>query len=139
MKSNVNITVTERNGRSYASSGSSWEPVIGYSRAVRTGDVITVTGTVGVEDDGQFAPTLKAQAERALTIVIAAIEALGGKVSDVVRTRLYVTNIDNWKEVGEAHGKVFGDVRPATTMIEVSRLIDAAALVEIEAEAIVLS
>lgn len=139
MKSNVNITVTERNGRSYASSGSSWEPVIGYSRAVRTGDVITVTGTVGVEDDGQFAPTLKAQADRALIIVVAAIEALGGKVSDVVRTRLYVTNIDNWKEVGEAHGKVFGDVRPATTMVEVSRLIDAAALVEIEAEAIVLS
>jgi enamine deaminase RidA (YjgF/YER057c/UK114 family) len=139
MKSNVNITVTERNGRSYASSGSSWEPVIGYSRAVRTGDVITVTGTVGIEDDGQFAPTLKAQAERAMTIIVAAIEALGGKVSDVVRTRLYVTNIDNWKEVGEAHGKVFGDIRPATTMVEVSRLIDAAALVEIEAEAIVLS
>lgn len=138
MKSNVNITVTERNGRSYASSGSSWEPVIGYSRAVRTGDVITVTGTVGVEDDGRFAPTLKAQTERALTIIVAAIEALGGKVSDVVRTRIYVTDIDNWKEVGEAHGKVFADVRPATTMVEVPRLIDEAALVEIEAEAIVL-
>jgi enamine deaminase RidA (YjgF/YER057c/UK114 family) len=139
MKSNVHITVSERNGRSYASSGSSWEPVIGYSRAVRTGDVITVTGTVGVEADGQFAPTLKAQAERALTIIIAAIEALGGKVTDVVRTRIYVTNIENWQEVGEAHGKIFGEIRPATTMVEVPRLIDAAALVEIEADAIVLA
>jgi enamine deaminase RidA (YjgF/YER057c/UK114 family) len=137
MKSNVNITVTERNGRSHASSGSSWEPVIGYSRAVRTGDAIAVTGTVGVEADGQFAPTLKAQAERALAIIVAAIEALGGKVSDVVRTRIYVTDIDQWKEVGEVHGKVFADVRPATTMVEVSRLIDSAALVEIEADAIV--
>ncbi len=139
MKSNVNITVTERNGRKYASSGSSWEPVIGYSRAVRTGDLISVTGTVGVEADGQFAPTLKAQAERALVIIIAAIEALGGKVTDVVRTRIYVTNIDQWKEVGEAHGKVFADIRPATTMVEVPRLIDAAALVEIEADAVVLN
>ena len=139
MKPKVNITVSERNGRSYASSGSSWEPVIGYSRAVRTGDVISVTGTVGVEPDGHFAPTLKAQAERALTIIIAAIEALGGKVTDVVRTRIYVTDIQNWKEVGEAHGKVFGEVRPATTMVEVARLIDDAALVEIEADAIVVA
>jgi len=139
MKPKVNITVTERNGRSYASSGSSWEPVIGYSRAVRTGDLIAVTGTVGIEADGQFAPTLKAQAERALTIIIAAIEALGGKAGDVVRTRIYVTDISNWKEVGEAHGKVFADVRPATTMVEVPRLIDDVALVEIEAEAIVVN
>lgn len=137
MKSNVNITVSERNGRTYASSGSSWEPVIGYSRAVRTGDAITVTGTVGVEADGRFAPTLKAQTERALTIIIAAVEALGGKTSDVVRTRIYVTNIGDWKEVGEAHGKIFADVRPATTMVEVARLIDSAALVEIEADAII--
>ncbi len=138
MSKSVNVTVTERNGRRYASTGSAWEPVIGYSRAVRAGNTISVTGTVGVEADGTFAPTLKAQTARALTIITAAVEALGGKISDVVRTRIYVTEIARWKEVGEAHGAVFGDIRPATTMVEVARLIDDAALVEVEADAIVL-
>jgi enamine deaminase RidA (YjgF/YER057c/UK114 family) len=137
MTTNVKFTVHERNGRRSVSTGSPWEPVIGYSRAVRIGDQIAVTGTVGVEADGRFAPTLKAQAHRAFEIIIGAIEALGGKASDVIRTRIYVTKIDDWKEVAEVHGEIFEQIRPATTMVEVSRLIDTAALVEIEADAIV--
>ena len=137
MTPNVHVTVTERGGRRYASTGSAWEPVIGYSRAVRAGDHIAVTGTVGVEADGSFAPTLKAQTRRALEIVLAAIDALGGKASDVIRTRVYLTDISQWKELAEAHGEVFGQIRPATTMVEVARLIDDAALVEVEADALV--
>lgn len=131
------MTVTDRGGRLVVSTGSKWEPVIGYSRAVRVGDTIFVTGTVGLEADGSYAPTVKGQAQRALTIIGAAIEALGGKLSDVVRTRIYVTDISKWQEVGEAHGEVFGQIRPATTMVEISRLIDDGALIEIEADAIV--
>ena len=137
MTPKVNVTVTERNGRRYASTGSAWEPKIGYSRAVRAGDLIAVTGTVGVEADGTFAPGVAAQTRRALEIVLAAIEALGGKASDVMRTRMYMTDISKWQEVGEAHGEVFGQIRPATTLVEVARLIDDAALIEVEADAVV--
>jgi enamine deaminase RidA (YjgF/YER057c/UK114 family) len=137
MTPTVKVTVTERGGRRFASTGSSWEPVIGYSRAVRTGDHIAVTGTVGLEPDGMFAPTMKGQTRRALEIILAAVEALGGKASDVVRTRMFVTDIGKWQEVGEVHGEVFGQIRPATTMVEVARLIDDAALIEIEADAVV--
>jgi len=136
MTKSVKVTVTERGGRQYASTGSAWEPVIGYSRAVRVGSTIHVTGTVGVEADGQYASSLKGQAKRALEIIVAAIEALGGTVSDVVRTRIYVTDISKWEEVGQAHGEVFAHIRPATTMVQVARLIDDQALVEIEADAI---
>jgi len=111
--------------------------VIGYSRAVRAGNIIAVTGTVGVEADGTFSPTLKGQARRALDIILAAVEALGGKASDIIRTRIYVTNIAQWKDVGEVHGEIFGQIRPATTMVEVAKLIDDAALIEIEADAVV--
>ncbi len=137
MTPTIKIAVTERNGRQCASTGSAWETAIGYSRAIRAGDFISVTGTVGVEADGRFAATLKGQTRRALAIVVAAIEALGGKTSDVVRTRIFVTDIQKWKEVGEVHGEYFDQVRPALTMVEVSRLIDEAALIEIEADAIV--
>ncbi len=137
MTSSVKVTVEERGGRKYASTGSAWEPIIGYSRAVRTGAHITVTGTVGVEADGSYAPTLKAQSKRALTIILAAIEALGGKATDVVRTRIFVTDISRWEEAGQAHGEFFASIRPATTMVQVARLIDDAALVEIEADAII--
>ncbi|MDR3639013.1 MAG: RidA family protein [Isosphaeraceae bacterium] len=138
MTSSVKVTVEERGGRTYASTGSAWEPVIGYSRAVRSGTHIAVTGTVGVEANGSFAPTVKDQTRRALTIVLAAVEALGGKASDVVRTRIYVTDISRWEDVGHAHGEVFGTIRPATTMVQVARLIDDAAFVEVEADAVVL-
>lgn len=138
MTSSVKVTVEERGGRMCASTGSAWEPVIGYSRAVRAGAQIAVTGTVGVEPNGTFAPTLEAQARRALVIILAAVEALGGKASDVVRTRIYLTDISQWEAVGRVHGEVFGAIRPATTLVQIARLIDDAALVEIEADAIVL-
>lgn len=137
--SDVKVTVREANGRRYASTGSKWEPIIGYSRAVRTGNVITVTGTVGVNADGTFPDGVGAQARRALAIIQAAVEALGGRLADVVRTRMFVVDISRWEELGKAHGELFGEIRPATTMVEVTKLIDAAALVEIEADAIVAS
>jgi enamine deaminase RidA (YjgF/YER057c/UK114 family) len=110
---------------------------MGYSRAVRTGNTIAVTGTVGVESDGTFASSLGGQTKRALTIIRAAIEALGGRVDHVVRTRMFVTDISRWEEVAEVHGSIFGDIRPATTIVQVARLIDDAALIEIEADAVV--
>jgi enamine deaminase RidA (YjgF/YER057c/UK114 family) len=137
MTPHVKLTVTERNGRKCVSTGSPWEPVVGYSRAVREGDFIFVTGTVGIEPDGHFGPTLKAQTRRAIEIILAAIEALGGKASDVVRTRIYVTDIANWREVGEVHSEFFESIRPATTMVQVAKLIDDQALVEIEADAVI--
>ena len=135
--SDIQVTVTEHEGRRIASTGSTWEPIVGYSRAVRVGQTIAVTGCVGIEADGTFKPSLADQSRRALKIVLAAIEALGGRAEDVIRTRIFVTDILRWREAGEAHGEVFGVIRPATTMVEVSRLIDPAALVEIEADAIV--
>lgn len=136
--SDVTITKSERNGRVYASTGSAWEPVVGYSRAVRTRDTIAVTGTVGVGADGKFPEGVAAQTRRALEIVLAAVEALGGKKTDVVRTRIYMTDISHWEAVGKVHGEVFADVRPATTLVQVAKLIDDAALIEIEADAIVV-
>ncbi len=137
MTPNVKLTVAERNGRKCVSTGSPWEPLVGYSRAVREGNFIFVTGTVGLEADGRYAATAKAQARRAMEIVIAAIEALGGKASDVVRTRIYVTDISNWRQIGEIHHEYFESVRPATTMVQVARLIDNDAQVEIEADAVI--
>jgi enamine deaminase RidA (YjgF/YER057c/UK114 family) len=135
MTPTIRVTVTERNGRRHASTEAKWEPIVGYSRAVRTGNRIAVSGTLGIEADGSFAPSPKAQARRALEIILAALEALGGKASDVVRTRTFVTDIRQWPEIGEAHGEVFGQIRPATSMVEVSRLIVDQALLEIEADA----
>lgn len=137
MANDVTITVTESNGRRLASSGSPWEPKIGYARAVRAGNTIAVTGTVGINADGTFPKTAGEQTRRALTIVRAAIEALGGRIEDVIRTRMFVIDIAKWEEIGVVHGEIFGAIRPATTMVEVPRLIDGAALVEIEADAIV--
>jgi enamine deaminase RidA (YjgF/YER057c/UK114 family) len=136
MPHTVKVTVTEHDGRQRASTGSPWEAKVGYSRAVRARDMIFVTGTVGLEADGTFAPTAEAQARRALTIMLTTIHALGGTAAGVVRTRIYVTDINDWEAIGRAHAEVFGDVRPATTMVEVARLIDPAARVEIEADAV---
>lgn len=135
--SDVAITVEDRAGRRCASSGSKWEPIMGYSRAVRAGNLIAVTGSVGVNADGTYAKAVGQQAARSLQIVRAAIEALGGKLEHVIRTRMYVTDVSRWEEVARVHGEVFKDVRPATTIVEVARLIDAEALIEIEADAIV--
>jgi enamine deaminase RidA (YjgF/YER057c/UK114 family) len=135
--SDIQITVAERFGRTCASSGSKWEPIIGYSRAVRSGPFIAVTGTVGIEADGTYRPTLLEQTRRSLAIIRAAIEALGGNLENVIRTRIYVTDISQWQQIAQAHGELFGEIRPATTMVEVTKLIDAEALVEIEADAVV--
>ena len=135
--SDVRITVSERHGRRSASSGSRWEPIVGYSRAVRAGNLVAVTGTVGINADGTYAPSVAEQTRRALEIIRAALEALGARLEHVIRTRMFVTNISRWEEVAAAHGKVFGEIRPATTLVEVARLIDADAQIEIEADAIV--
>ena len=135
--SDIKITVEDRNGRRCASSGSKWEPLMGYSRAVRAGSHIAVTGCVGINADGAYAKTVGEQAARSLAIIRAAIEALGGKIEHVIRTRMYVTDVSQWEEVARVHGEVFKDIRPATTIVEVARLIDGDALVEIEADAIV--
>ena len=133
----INITVTDRAGRKCASSGSKWEPKMGYSRAVRSGNLIAVTGTVGVGADGKYSPSLEAQTRRSLQIIRAAIEALGGKIEHVIRTRMYVTDVSKWEEVAKVHGEVFAEIRPATTIVEVPKLIDAEAQIEIEADAVV--
>jgi enamine deaminase RidA (YjgF/YER057c/UK114 family) len=133
----VTITVAEFAGRRCASSGSKWEPKMGYSRAVRAGNTIAVTGSVGVTADGTYTPDVGAQARRSLAIIQAAIEALGGRLEHVIRTRMYVTDVSQWEKVAAVHGEVFAGIRPATTIVEVARLIDGEALIEIEADAIV--
>src|SRR5262249_14549510 len=120
-----------------ASSGSKWEPVVGYSRAVRSGNIIAITGTVGINADGTYSPSIEEQARRSLVIIRAAIESLGGRLEHVIRTRIFVTDISKWQEVAKAHGEIFGEIRPTTTMVEVSKLIDHDALIEIEADAVV--
>ena len=137
MSSNVNITTSERFGRRCASSGSKWEPKMGYSRAVRSGNFIAVTGTVGINADGSYSPSLAEQTRRSLQIIEAAIEALGGNLEQVIRTRTFVTDVSKWEEVAKVHGEVFGEIRPATTIVQVARLIDPDAQIEIEADAIV--
>jgi enamine deaminase RidA (YjgF/YER057c/UK114 family) len=133
----VNVTVTDRFGRRCASTGSKWEPLMGYSRAVRSGNIIAVTGTVGINADGTYSPSLADQTRRSLTIIRAAIESLGGRIEQVIRTRMFVTDVSQWEQVAKVHGEVFGEIRPATSIIEVPRLIDGDAKIEIEADAVV--
>ena len=120
------------------SSGSPWEPIVGYSRAVRVGKVIEVAGTVATGEDGKpVAPgDPAAQTRQILRRIIAAIMAAGGSAESVVRTRMFVTDISRWEEIGRVHGEFFGAVRPVTTMVEVRSLIDPAYMVEIEATAV---
>jgi enamine deaminase RidA (YjgF/YER057c/UK114 family) len=133
----IHITVTDRAGRKCASSGSKWEPIMGYSRAVRSGNFIAVTGSVGINADGTYPATLGEQTRRSLQIIRAAVEALGGRMEHVIRTRMFVTDVSKWEEVAKVHGEVFAEIRPATSILEVSKLIDAAAQIEIEADAVV--
>ena len=125
-------------GRERISSGAPWEETVGYSRAVRVGDTVYVSGTVAIQDDGSVGPgDVYGQARRCLDIIGAALAQAGSGFGDVVRTRIYVTNLHDWKEAARAHGEVFGEVKPATTLVEVAGLVDPEALVEIEAMAVI--
>lgn len=137
MSEQIKITVSERFGRQCASSGSAWEPKLGYSRAVRSGNVIAVTGTVGVNADGSYSADLGAQTRRSLEIITAALAALGATLEQVIRTRIFVTDVSRWQEVAAVHGEVFGEIRPATSIVQVARLIDDGALIEIEVDAVI--
>ena len=138
MSDEIRITTESHGGdRRTAGSGSKWEPLMGYSRAVRAGPWIAVTGTVGVNPDGSYAPAVGDQARRALNIIRAAIESLGGRMEHVIRTRMYVTDVAKWEQVAQVHGEVFAAIRPATTIVQVAALIDKEAQIEIEADAVV--
>lgn len=124
--------------RQLVSTGGPWEGKIGYSRAVRAGSHISVSGSTAMTPSGLVGKgDPYAQTIQTLKTIEAALLQAGGSLSDVVRTRIYMANIDHWQEVGRAHGEVFGAIRPATTMVEVKRLIDPDMLVEIEADAVI--
>src|SRR4051794_25902318 len=137
MANDIKINIETRAGRRCASSGSKWEPIMGYSRAVRSGNLIAVTGTVGINADGTYAKSIGEQTRRSLAIIRAAVEALGGRMEHIIRTRMFVTDVSKWEQVAKVHGEVFAEIRPATSILEVAKLIDGDAMIEIEADAVV--
>ena len=125
--------------RQRVSSDTEWEPKVGYSRAIRAGSHVSVSGTTATDENGEIVgeDDPHEQTIQSLHNVESALSEIGAEMTDVVRTRLYVTNIENWERIGEDHGSVFGEIRPATSMVEVSQLISPEILVEIEADAII--
>ena len=125
--------------RTNYSSGAVWEDVVGYSRAVRVGNIVEVTGTVAVDDNGEVVGKEDHYEQTKFVIhkIEKVLERAGASLKDVVRTRMFVTDISKWEEYGRAHGEFFKDIKPCTSMIEISALIDAAFLIEIEATAVI--
>ena len=131
--------MSKQQTRKNIKSGAPWEPLVGYSRAVRVGNFIAVSGSAAIGDDGELVGAGDAylQAQRCIEVIRIALEQAGGGLQHVVRTRMYVTDIERWPEIARAHQEALGDIAPATSMVEVTRVIDPEMLVEIEADAIV--
>jgi enamine deaminase RidA (YjgF/YER057c/UK114 family) len=125
--------------KQYYSTGTKWEPIVGYSRALRAGNLVYVTGTTATDERGEVVAVGDAYAQTVQVIrnIERALVALGASLKDVVRTRIFVTDISQWEEYGRAHGEFFGEIMPCTTMVEVRRLIDDRMLIEIEADAVI--
>lgn len=125
--------------RQTVSSGTTWEEEVGYSRAIRVGDRVEVSGTTATDDEGEIVDVGDpyAQASQAIDNIESALDEAGASLADVVRTRMFVTDVDHYDAVGRAHGETFGEIRPATSMYEVAALVDPEMLVEIEAAAVV--
>ena len=131
--------MNSNDGRVTIRSGAPWEPLVGYSRAVRVGNIVAVSGSAAIDVDGQLVGEgdAYAQATQCIRVIADALDKAGASLENVVRTRMFVTDIELWPEIARAHQKAFGDIAPATSMVEVSRLIDPAMLVEIEADAVI--
>ena len=134
--SDIKITVEDRAGRRCASSGSKWEPLMGYSRAVRVGDAVHVSGCVGILPDGTYPPTMAAQTQRCLERIGDALAMFNLTLESIVRVRLFTTRVEQWQEIASVMGPAFARARPACALLGVAALIDSAALIEIEADAV---